>query len=115
MPDRVADIPLRPGDGVLVPPWVLHRHHRLWETPGAFDPRRFLSSATPPDRLAYLPFGAGTRACIRAHFALIEATLVLTAILRRFGLELVRQRPVLPIAVLTTVLDRRALFRLRPR
>jgi cytochrome P450 len=115
LPDRVADIRLRPGDAVVVAPWVLHRHHRLWEAPDAFDPRRFVSPANPPDRFAYLPFGAGPRVCIGAHFALTEATLVLAAILRRFRLELATQRPVLPIAVLTTVPDHRPLFRLRPR
>lgn len=113
--DQVGDIRLRPGDAVVVAPWVLHRHRRLWEAPDAFDPRRFLPPAPPPDRFAYLPFGAGPRVCIGAHFALTEATLVLAAVLRRFRLEVTTNRPVLPIAVMTTVPDHRPLFRLRPR
>jgi unspecific monooxygenase len=115
VPDMVGGVRLRPGDAVMVAPWVLHRHSRLWEAPEAFDPRRFLPQAPPADRFAYLPFGAGPRVCIGAHFALTEATLVLAAFLRRFRLELATTRPVLPIAVLTTVPDHRPLFRLRPR
>ena len=59
-------------DGILVParslvlvaPWVLHRHRRLWDKPEAFDPSRFLPGAPPPARFAYMPFGAGPRVCI---------------------------------------------------
>lgn len=113
--DVVAGHRLRPGDAVVVAPWVLHRHRRLWAAPDAFDPRRFLAPAPPPDRFAYLPFGAGPRVCIGAHFALTEAVLVLAATLRRFRLELVPGRPVLPVAVATTVPDHRPAFRLRRR
>lgn len=50
----------------------------------------------PPERFAYLPFGAGPRARIGARFAPAEAVLVLAAFLRRFRLELATRRPVLP-------------------
>jgi cytochrome P450 len=115
VPDQVGGVRLRPGDAVMIAPWVLHRHRRLWEAPEAFDPRRFLPPTPPPDRFAYLPFGAGPRVCIGAHFALAEATLVLAAFLRRFRFQLATNRPVLPIAVLTTVPNHRPLFQLRPR
>lgn len=113
--DEVAGWRLRPGDAVLIAPWVLHRHRRLWEAPEAFDPRRFLAPAPAPDRFAYLPFGAGPRICIGAQFALSEAILVIAAVLRRWRVELATQRPVLPVAVATTVPDHRPLFRLIPR
>ena len=114
-PDLVGGVQLRPGDVVVVAPWVLHRHRGLWQAPEAFDPRRFLAPSPPPERFAYLPFGAGPRVCIGAQFALAEAVLVLAAVLRRFRLELATQRPVLPVAVLTTAPDHAPTFRLRPR
>ena len=69
----------------------------------------------PPERFAYLPFGAGPRACIGAQFALAEAVLVLAALLQRSRLELATRRPVLPVTVLTTAPDHRPAFHLRPR
>jgi cytochrome P450 len=36
------------------------------------------------DRFAYLPFGAGPRKCIGEHFAILEATLALAVLLRRW-------------------------------
>jgi cytochrome P450 len=113
--DAFGDIRVKRGDAIIIAPWVLHRHRRLWEAPEAFDPRRFLPPAPAPDRFAYLPFGAGPRICIGAHFALTEAVLVLGGLLQRFRVELASPRPVLPVAVLTTAPDHPPPFRLRPR
>ncbi|MGR3655434.1 cytochrome P450, partial [Paracoccus sp. (in: a-proteobacteria)] len=68
--DRLCGREVRPGDTVMLPIYALHRHHLLWTNPDAFDPDRFL---TPPDRYAFLPFGAGPRICIGAGFAMQEA------------------------------------------
>jgi len=114
-PERLAGVALRARDAAMVAPWVLHRHRRLWEAPDAFDPRRFLPPAPPPERFAYLPFGAGPRACIGAQFALVEATLALAMVVARFRLALATDRPVLPVAVVTTVPDHAPLFRVAPR
>ena len=101
----------------MVAPWVLHRHRRLWRAPEAFDPARFLPPAEPPDRFAYLPFGAGPRVCVGAQFALIEATLVLAKLARALRIELADPagRPVMPTAVVTIYPDPVPAFRLRPR
>lgn len=114
-PDEVAGHRLAPGDLVVVAPWVLHRHERLWSEPDRFDPRRFLPGAPPVDRFAYLPFGVGPRVCIGAQFALVEASLVLAVLLARHRLELVGPARVLPVAVVTTHPDRRPAFRLGAR
>ncbi|HYZ33865.1 MAG TPA: cytochrome P450 [Crenalkalicoccus sp.] len=111
----LAGAELAPGDAAVVAPWVLHRHRKLWPAPDAFDPRRFLAPAPPPERFSYLPFGAGPRACIGAQFALVEATLALSAIIGRFRIALADQRPVLPVAVMTTVPDHVPGFRVRRR
>lgn len=113
-PDEVAGHRLEPGDLVVVAPWVLHRHRRLWAEPDRFDPSRFLPGAPPVDRFAYLPFGIGPRVCIGAQFALVEAAVVLAGLLARHRLELVGPRRVLPVAVVTTHPDRRPTFRLEP-
>jgi cytochrome P450 len=100
---------------VMISPWVLHRHRRLWDRPERFDPARFLPGAPPPERCAYLPFGMGPRVCIGAQFALTEATLVLAAMIRAFRIERADAEPVIPVAIVTTQPDHPPLFRLAPR
>src|SRR5450756_3181229 len=114
-PDTIAGIPVRKKDVILIAPWLLHRHEKLWRDPNAFIPSRFMPGAPPPDRFAYLPFGVGARVCIGAHFALVEATLALAKIIGAFRVELVDKAPVMPIGVVTTQPDHSPLFRITPR
>ncbi len=116
---RVADtaggIAIPASAVLLIAPWVLHRHRRLWDQPEKFDPARFLPGAPPPERCAYLPFGMGPRVCIGAQFALTEATLVLAAMTRVFHIERADTEPVAPVAIVTTQPDHPPLFRLAVR
>jgi cytochrome P450 len=114
-PDVIAGLPVRKNDIVLVSPWLLHRHEKLWHDPNAFIPARFMPGPPPPDRFAYLPFGVGARVCIGAHFALVEATLALARLIGTFRVELLDNAPVLPVGVVTTQPDRSPLFRITPR
>jgi cytochrome P450 len=113
--DAAGGIPIPARTVVLISPWVLHRHCRLWAQPEIFDPARFLPDAAPPDRFAYLPFGIGPRVCIGAQFALTEATLVLATLIQAFHIERADDTPVTPRAVVTTQPDHPPPFRLRPR
>jgi cytochrome P450 len=114
-PDRLGDFDLPARALVMIAPWVLHRHRKLWHEPEAFDPSRFMPDAPAVPRFAYLPFGAGPRVCVGAQFALTEAVLVLAMLLQRFSFVLDDERPVLPVAIVTTQPDHRAAFRLRGR
>jgi unspecific monooxygenase len=114
-PDTIAGIPVKKNDIVLIAPWLLHRHEKLWSDPNAFIPARFMPGAPPPDRFAYLPFGVGARVCIGAHFALVEATLALAKMIGAFRVELVDKEPVMPVGVVTTQPDRSPMFRIAPR
>ncbi len=113
--DEHRGIAIPPGSLVLIAPWLLHRHRRLWRDPDAFDPARFLEPAPPPPRFTYLPFGAGPRVCVGAQFALAEATLILAMTIRRFRVARADAAPVRPVAVVTTQPDHPAMFRLAPR
>jgi cytochrome P450 len=100
--DVVGGVSIRPRTSVLISTWILHRHRSLWQRPDEFDPTRFLAAqrdAIP--RFAYLPFGAGPRICIGMSFAMQEAMIVLTAIVRRFHLELDFDHKVEPLARIT--------------
>ncbi len=113
--DRLGALPIAAGTVVSISPWILHRHEAHWDRPDDFDPGRFLPGATPPDRMVYMPFGAGPRICVGAQFALTEATLVLARLLRRFRLTLPLGDAVLPRGLVTTQPDRPVRFRLAPR
>ena len=85
----VADVRLdghliRAGTSVVLPIYAIHRHRKRWRDPDAFDPERFAPAReTDMARYQYLPFGAGPRICIGLGFAMLEATALLAALLRR--------------------------------
>ncbi len=112
--DRCGDTPVPAGALVVISPWVLHRHARHWSQPDAFDPKRFLRDE-PPQRLSYMPFGAGPRVCVGAQFGLAEVILVLAILIKKFEFRLAGARPVLPAAVVSMQPDHAAPFRLRAR
>jgi cytochrome P450 len=114
-PDEVAGMPVRTKDLILIAPWLLHRHEKLWREPNAFIPKRFVAPSPPPDRFAYLPFGVGARVCIGAHFALVEATLALAKLVGAFRITLLDREPVMPIGVVTTQPDRSPMFEIARR
>lgn len=87
---------------IVIAPYVLHRHRKLWDRPDVFDPARFLGEDKHRiDRFAYMPFGAGARTCIGSTFALQEATLVLATLVRNFKMQLAPDARVWPMLRVT--------------
>jgi cytochrome P450 len=77
------------GSVIVVSPWLLHHDRRWWPEPSDFRLDRFTEEAVAArPRHAYLPFGGGPRMCIGEGFALLEATLLLATIARRWRFEL---------------------------
>ncbi|HME39270.1 MAG TPA: cytochrome P450 [Steroidobacteraceae bacterium] len=100
--DTLAGLRVPRGSAVLIAPWVLHRHVKLWRDPGRFDPERFSPEhSAARARFSYLPFGGGRRICIGAAFATAEATLLLATIAQRFRLRLAAGHPVEPQGLIT--------------
>lgn len=87
-PVELADYELPPGSVFMLPQWGVHRDPRWYDDPGKFDPDRWLSDhAAERPRFAYFPFGGGSRSCIGRQFSLLEATLILGTIGRKYRLE----------------------------
>ncbi|MGF1554539.1 MAG: cytochrome P450 [Paracoccaceae bacterium] len=110
---RLGDLDVPRGAMLLVSPWTMHRHERLWTAPDRFDPDRFApgrEEAIVPG--AYLPFGHGPRLCIGTAFALMEAVTILAAWTRRYDVEALSPRRVRPVARLTTRPAREIMVRL---
>jgi cytochrome P450 len=96
--------PIPEGSLLLAPQIAIHRDPRFWPNPDEFLPARFLPSRSPSEpsvaaassptdaersarpRLAYFPFGAGSRQCIGEGLAWMEGVLVLATIVRDWRL-----------------------------
>lgn len=81
--DEVGGYHVPAGAEVLICPYTLHRHPRYWPEPDRFDPDRF-----DPDvpvnrpRYAHIPFGAGPRFCVGNHLGMMEATFIISTLMR---------------------------------
>ena len=110
-PERLRDRALPRGTQVVLSPWHLHRHERLWDEPHAFDPGRWDSgNGRACARSAYIPFSAGQRVCPGAGFAMIEGPLLLSMICRALQLS---RGPVDPVPVARLTVRGRDGIRLR--
>ena len=88
----VGGLSLPAGAVVLIGTYNLHRHPAFWRDPECFRPERWLDGERPAARCAYLPFGAGPRACLGMYFATVEGPLLLALIGRRYDLKLAQER-----------------------
>jgi cytochrome P450 len=76
------------ASAVILSAWAIHRHPQHWDRPAIFDPDRFTPEREAArHRYAYLPFGAGPRACIGSSFALLEAVLATAIIIGAYQLQ----------------------------
>ena len=103
-------IQLKKGTDCFVAVWNLHRSPDHWENPNLFDPSRWDRKFTNPKiegwngydpelvtglypnevatDYAYIPFGGGQRRCAGDVFAMMEATVALSVLLKKFSFEL---------------------------
>lgn len=85
------------GAQIILSPWHLHRHQRLWDRPDDFDPDRWEDPAGRASaREAFIPFSAGPRVCPGAGLAMIEGAVMLAFVVRAFHLE---PGPVPPVPI----------------
>lgn len=74
------------GSTVFMSQWVTHRDPALFEEADQFRPERWMDGLERRlPRFAYFPFGGGPRICIGNRFAMMEATLILSTLARRFA------------------------------
>ena len=101
-PTRVGDYMVRPGQNVIMCQWAVHRSHRHYDDPDRFLPERWQSERTSKmPKFAYFPFSGGPRNCIGAQFSVLEAKVILGAVVSRFDFALERGANVTVDAALT--------------
>jgi cytochrome P450 len=77
------------GSMVLMSQYVMHRDPRYFPEPDSFDPERWNQAARESrPQFSYFPFGGGLRRCIGDAFAMMEATLLLTALAQKWQMRL---------------------------
>src|SRR6187549_3238481 len=88
---RIGGTPIPRRHIILVSMYATHRDPRFYPEPDAFRPERWLDGLEKRlPRGAFIPFGMGSRKCIGSAFAMMEATLLIATIARRWRFELVR-------------------------
>ncbi len=101
-PERFRDRDLPKGSQIVLSPWHLHRHERLWDDPDSFNPDRYGSeNGRNCLRDAYIPFSSGARVCTGAGFAMVEGPLLLALLVRGFRFQRVDGDDPVPVAHLT--------------
>ena len=101
-PERFRDRDLAKGSQIVISPWHLHRHERLWNNPDGFDPARWATdNGKTCLREAFIPFSTGPRVCTGAGFAMVEGPLLLAMLVRAFRFETVPDQVPVPVAYLT--------------
>ena len=115
-PERFRDRDVPRGSQIVLSPWHLHRHERLWDNPDGFDPTRWATeNGKRCQREAYIPFSAGPRVCTGAGFAMVEGPLILSMLLRAYRFDLVAGREPVPVAHLTVRAKDGIWLRITPR
>ncbi|MDP5350388.1 MAG: cytochrome P450, partial [Paracoccaceae bacterium] len=115
-PERLRERDLPKGTQIVISPWHLHRHTRLWDNPDGFDPARWGSeNGKTCLREAFIPFSAGARVCTGAGFAMVEGPLILSMLLRHFRFEVLADRVPVPVAHLTVRAKDGIWLRVTPR
>lgn len=97
------------GTDMFISTWNLHRSPELWDAPETYDPTRWERKFTnpsvkgwqgyDPDKIsglypnevasdfAFLPFGGGARKCIGDQFAMMEAVVTMSMMIKNYNFE----------------------------
>src|SRR5262249_35916004 len=85
----VGGYPISKGAEVVLWIFFCHRDERWFPNPTRYWPDRFAAGSNGQlHPHAYLPFGAGPRACIGRHFGLAEAQLIVATIAKRYRMRM---------------------------
>ena len=115
-PEELRGRSVAPGAQIVLSPWHLHRHARVWDRADDFDPDRWQTEAGKAcAREGFIPFSAGPRVCTGAGFAMVEGVVLLAMLARAFQFDVVTGRDAVPVAHLTVRAKDGIWLRVTPR
>eukprot|EP00899_Mesostigma_viride_P015868 jgi/Mesvir1/24282/Mv10980-RA.1 len=82
--DPYGDVPLEPGDRVILNLAAMHRSEDLFEQPESFDPECNFAAECPK----FVPFGKGPKGCVGQHLAKVEMLVVMSTLVHKFDFSL---------------------------
>ncbi|MGO9236751.1 MAG: cytochrome P450 [Methylocella sp.] len=92
--DQLGEYFVPAGTEIYISPYLIQRHHAIWEAPDQFNPDRFKpDQSRDRHELAMLPFGAGPRNCIGEFLAQIEMQIHLITVAKKLRLRYVGGEP----------------------
>ena len=114
--DEIGGHTVKAGDSIIISPWLIQRHEKLWDEPDVFRPERFLpENRKSIDRYTWLPFSGGPRICIGAAFAMQEAIVALAEIMKAADVEAITPIEPKPIHQITLRSEQTMRLKLRAR
>jgi len=91
-PETFNGLSIPPRAAVLVMPWVVHRHRKLWQDPTpSFPPVSIPATGRGSTASSTCPSGPARRVCIGASFAMQEAIVALAVLMSRFRFDTVAE------------------------
>ena len=115
-PERFRDRDVPKGAQIVLSPWHLHRHERLWDNPDGFDPaagKRKTGANACARRICRFP--PGRASAPGRGFAMVEGPLLLSMLLKRFRFERIEGYDPVPVAFLTVRAKDGIRLRVTPR
>ncbi|KAK3239224.1 cytochrome P450 protein, variant 2 [Cymbomonas tetramitiformis] len=81
------------GQDMMISVYNIHRSPKVWDDPDEFIPERFgpLDGPVPNEQntdFRYIPFSGGPRKCVGDQFALYEAVVALSVLIKQYDLKL---------------------------
>ncbi|KAH9896523.1 cytochrome P450 [Cubamyces lactineus] len=85
----ITEVPISPGQAVLIPIIAVHRMDHVWKDADEFRPERWLGDLPPREQLTsgwgnMLSFSDGPRHCPGIRLAVFEYKVVMTNIMKKF-------------------------------
>jgi cytochrome P450 len=91
------------GANVLIMPWTVHRHRKLWDQPDAYIPVALSSGKPRQDRPLSIPaVRRRTTGVHRMAFAMQEAVIALATLMSRYRFDVTPETNPWPVQKLTT-------------
>jgi len=80
---------VKKGDQMIIPLCYLDHMPAYWENSEGFNPDRFLNPLGERYNYVFLPFSIGPRGCLGRHFALMQASIILAIMAKRYRFWLI--------------------------